>query len=197
MKIAARPDFGAEVTGLDLRTIGPEQVQLLKEAVYHHQLLVLHDALLDEGDYVAMARCFQDAVLYYKVQPFDVDKGLGELMEEFHRVAPGASHPAIVEHPVHGRRALYMSSGFTQCVEGMTVESSRALLRELFAFVEAPERVHMVPWQLGDLFFWDNRQLIHRATGQLHGQPSRSYRIGVYDGLPFYPGLPVTGENQP
>lgn len=293
MKIAARPDFGAEVTGLDLRTIGPEQVQLLKEAVYHHQLLVLHDALLDEGDYVAMARkfgtpqryfqshyhhpefaeifvsnnvpmggqkvgvagtgrmwhsdyqffpeplpltfvmprivppggtrgtmfvdlvralrelpphlqaplatarCFQDAVLYYKVQPFDVDKGLGELMEEFHRVAPGASHPAIVEHPVHGRRALYVSSGFTQCVEGMTVESSRALLRELFAFVEVPERVHMVPWQLGDLFFWDNRQLIHRATGQLHGQPSRSYRIGIYDGLPFYPGLPVTGENQP
>lgn len=293
MKIVARPDFGAEVTGLDLRTLGPDHVQRLKEAVYHHQLLVLRDALLDEGDYVAMAqkfgtpqryfqahyhhpefpeifvsnnvpngdrklgvagtgrmwhsdyqffpeplpltfvmprivppegsrgtmfvdlvgalrelparlreplehaRCFQDAVYYYKVQPGDLDKGLGELMDEFHAQAPGTSHPAIVEHPHNGRRALYVSSGFTQSIEGLPHERSRELLRELFAFVEAPERVRTVPWQLGDLFLWDNRQLIHRATGQLHGQPSRSYRIGVYDGLPFYPGLPITGDDQP
>jgi taurine dioxygenase len=57
--------------------------------------------------------------------------------------------------------------------------------------------VQQATWEPGVLLFWDNRQLIHRAAGQLHGQPSRSYRVGVYDGLPFYPGLPVTGESQP
>lgn len=146
---------------------------------------------------VENASCFQDAVYYYKVQPFDIDKGLGELMEEFHRQAPGAVHPAVIRHPVRERRALYTSSGFTLRIDGMAHERSQQVLRELFAIVEREDRVRMVPWQPGDLMLWDNRQVIHRATGQLHGQPSRSYRIGVYDGLPFYPGLPVTGEKQP
>lgn len=143
------------------------------------------------------ARCFQDAVYYYKVQPHDVDRGIGELMEQFHREAPGAVHPAVIRHPVLDRSALYVSSGFTLRVEGMRHEEGQSLLRDLFAAVEREDRIRTVPWQPGLLFLWDNRQLIHRANGQLHGQPSRSYRIGVYDGLPFYPGLPVTGEKQP
>jgi taurine dioxygenase len=143
------------------------------------------------------ARCFQDAVYYYKVQPFDIDKGLGELMEQFHREAPGAVHPAVIRHPLRDREALYVSSGFTLRIEGMPQERSQALLRELFAFVEADARVQIATWQPGDLMLWDNRQVIHRSSGSIHGQASRSYRIGVYDGTPFYPGLPVTGDNQP
>lgn len=142
-------------------------------------------------------RCFHDAVYYYKVQPGDIDKGIGELMEQFHREAPGASHPTVIRHPVLDREALYVSSGFTQRIEGLDDARSRELLAQAFAFLEASDRVRMVPWQPGDLMLWDNRQVAHRATGTLHGQPSRSFRIGVYDGLPFYPGLPVTGEVQP
>lgn len=143
------------------------------------------------------ARCWHDAVYYYKVQPFDVDKGILELMEEFHREAPGALHPAVIQHPRRDRRALYLSSGFTQRIDGLSHERSQALLREVFAFVEATERVHTATWQPGVLLLWDNRQVMHRSSGTLHGQSSRSYRIGVYDGEPFYPGLPVTGEVQP
>lgn len=146
---------------------------------------------------LAAARCFHDAVYYYKVQPFDVDKGILELMEEFHRQAPGALHPAMIAHPGLDRTALYVSSGFTQRVDGMPHERSQALLRATFAWLEQPERTHTAAWQLGDLFLWDNRQVMHRSSGTMHGQASRSYRIGIYDGLPFYPGLPVTGEDQP
>ena len=143
------------------------------------------------------ARCRQDAVLYYKVQPSDVDKGIGELMEEFHRTAPGAVHPAVVTHPVNGRRALFVSSGFTQRVEGMPHAASHQLLQATFDWLERECEAHLAPWQAGRLLLWDNRQVMHRSSGTLHSGPSRSYRIGVYDGLPFYPGLPVTGEVQP
>lgn len=146
---------------------------------------------------VAGTRCFQDAVYYYKVQPFDIDKGILELIEEFHRAAPGALHPTVIEHPLRPRQALYVSSGFTQRIDGMPHERSQTLLRELFAFLEQPARVHTATWQPGVLLLWDNRQVMHRSSGQLHGEASRSYRIGVYDGTPFYPGLPVTGEDQP
>ncbi|MBL8756424.1 MAG: TauD/TfdA family dioxygenase [Planctomycetes bacterium] len=293
MKIAARPNLGADVTDVDLHRLSPTDVARLKEAVYDHKLLVFHGVDLDDADYVAMARkfgvpqryfqshyhhprhpeifvsnnvpmdgakvgvagtgrmwhsdyqffpeplpltfvmpkivpsggargtlfvdmvaalrdlpphlreaiagtrCFQDAVYYYKVQPHDVDKGIAELMEEFHREAPGCLHPTIIDHPLRERQAVYVSSGFTLRIDGMPHERSQALLRELFAFLEQPERVHQATWAPGVLMLWDNRQVMHRATGQLHGQPSRSYRIGVYDGTPFYPGLPVTGEKQP
>lgn len=150
----------------------------------------LRDALLG-------TRLFQDAVYYYKVQPADIDRGLGELMEQFHREAPGALHPAFVTHPVNGRTAVYASSGFSQRVDGMPPERSQTLLRELFAFLEQPARVHTAAWAPGVLLLWDNRQVMHRSSGDLHGQPSRSYRIGIYDGLPFYPGLPITGDDQP
>ena len=40
--------------------------------------------------------------------------------------------------------------------------------------------------QEGDVLFWDNRGLIHRAMDQLTDEPSKSYRIGVYDEFPFY-----------
>jgi taurine dioxygenase len=143
------------------------------------------------------ARCFQDAVYYYKVQPADIDRGIGELMEQFHREAPGAVHPAVIRHPVNGREALYTSSGFTLRIDGMPHERGQELLRKLFAHVERAERSRVVPWVPGDLMLWDNRQVIHRASPGPQGQASRSYRIGVYDGLPFYPGLPVTGEGQP
>jgi taurine dioxygenase len=157
----------------------------------------LQELPADLANALRSASCFQDAVYYYKVQPADVDKGIGELMEEFHRQAPGSVHPAVIAHPVRDRRALYVSSGFTQRIDGVPHERSRELLAATFAFLEQPERVHTEHWQLGDLMLWDNRQVMHRSSGTLYGQASHSYRIGVYDGLPFYPGLPVTGERQP
>jgi taurine dioxygenase len=143
------------------------------------------------------ARCFHDAVLYYKVQPFDVDKSLLELMDEFHEVAPGATHPACIRHPARERLALYVSSGFTTRIEGLPPDRSRSVLQATFAFLEQDERTHLQRWQPGDLLLWDNRQVMHRSSGTLHGEASRSYRIGIYDGKPFYPGLPVTGDRQP
>lgn len=143
------------------------------------------------------AVCFHDAVMYYKVQPFDIDKGIGELMEEFHRDAPGALHPAFIQHPVLDRRALYLSSGFTTRIEGRTQEDAKRILNETFAWLEAEVQPCTEKWSDGKLLVWDNRQIMHRSSGTLDGGPSRSYRCGVYDGVPFYPGLGITGEEQP
>lgn len=143
------------------------------------------------------ATCFHDAVHYYKVQPFDIDKGIGELMEQFHREAPGANHPAFIKHPVLDRRALYVSSGFTTKVLGLSHEESQQVLNDTFEWMEAECEPATEKWAEGKLLFWDNRQIMHRSSGTLDGGPSRSYRCGVYDELPFYPGLPITRDEQP
>jgi (R)-3-[(carboxymethyl)amino]fatty acid dioxygenase/decarboxylase len=134
------------------------------------------------------ARCYHEAVMYYKVQPRDIDRAIAELMDEFRQLSPGASHPAVITHPVTGEQALYVSEGFTMKVEGRTAEDSQRILREVFEFLAQPRRVHEHAWGAGDLMLWENRTLIHRSSGIPKGEQSVSYRIGVYDGTPFYVG---------
>lgn len=122
----------------------------------------------------------------YKVQASDIDKSITEILEEFGAQTPAVRHPTVITHPVTGRKLLYVSRGFTVGIEGLAHEEGRAALAALFAYVERPEHVHLQPWAKGDILLWDNRQVIHMSSGQLHGSPSISYRIGVYDGLPFY-----------
>lgn len=131
----------------------------------------------------------------YKIQASDIDKSIAEVLEEFGRQTPPVKHPTAITHPVTGRRALYVSRGFTVGIDGLGHDESRAALDALFAYVERPEHVHVQPWRSGDVLLWDNRQVIHMSSGQLHGAPSISYRIGVYDGLPFY--AEKTGRSAP
>jgi len=128
---------------------------------------------------------FQDAWDYYKVQPFDIDKAVAELIDEWHEVAPGASHPMAPVHPVTGETILYVSSGFTKRIEGVTHEESEVLKAELFAIAEQERFRHCQTWSEGDVFLWDNRTLIHHASTVPKGQTSCSYRISLYDVLPF------------
>ncbi len=132
-------------------------------------------------------RAIHDAKLRYKVQPCDVDKSLLELMEEFTKMAPPVTHPTVIRHPVTGAPSLYVSSGFTVGFAGLSHEASTEALSQLTAFAEQPRFVHTHTWRAGDVLLWDNRPLLHMAGSSLHGEPSVSFRIGIYDGLPFYP----------
>jgi len=130
-------------------------------------------------------RFFHDAWDYYKVQPWDIDRALAEIIDDWHKEAPGASHPAVVTHPVTGERILFYSKGFTKRVEGIPYEQGQALLAELAEFVAQPKYKHCQEWREGDLYMWDNRSLIHHASTVPKGQSSMSYRISLYDELPF------------
>ncbi len=131
-------------------------------------------------------RAFHEATWYYKVQPEDMDKAIIEIMREFREITPGAKHPTTIVHPVTKERCIYVSEGFTTAIFGLTFEENRQVLHELFEFINREDHVHSHLWDDGDLLFWDNRQVIHRSGGQLRGDASVSYRIGVYDDLPFY-----------
>ena len=137
---------------------------------------------------IADKSCFHEAVMYYKIQPWDIDRAIAELMAEFRELSPGAHHPAIIEHPVTGEQALYISEGFTMSVDGMSHEQSGEILAELFDFARRPEFIHEHTWGAGDMMLWENRTLNHMSSGIPKGEKSVSYRIGVYDGLPFYNG---------
>jgi taurine dioxygenase len=122
----------------------------------------------------------------YKVQSTDIDRAIIDILAECERTAPAAVHPAVIQHPVRNKRALYLSSGFTTGFKDVAYEESKRVLAELVAFIERDEHVVQKAWREGEILLWDNRCLIHKAAHADVDEANLSYRIGVYDGLPFY-----------
>ncbi|MDH3665364.1 MAG: TauD/TfdA family dioxygenase [Paracoccaceae bacterium] len=76
--------------------------------------------------------------------------------------APGALHPAIIQHPRSSREALYLGRRRNAWIEGMERAKSDALLDALWAHATRPEFTYKHRWQVGDLLIWDNRATLHR-----------------------------------
>lgn len=131
-------------------------------------------------------KAIHEAKWRYKITPEDIDRAIVDIMEEFEKLAPATMHPAVIRHPVTNAEILYISRGFTTGIEGLSYEENRRFLPDLFAFIEQPQYMHTHRWELGDILLWDNRYLLHRAGDTPKGEKSVSYRIGIYDDLPFY-----------
>ena len=90
-------------------------------------------------------------------------------------------HPLARPHTETGRLALFVSPGYTIGIEGMPDEESVSLLQELYAHQARPEYVYRHKWSQGMLLMWDNRCVIHAATGGYEGHRRLLHRITVAD----------------
>lgn len=90
-------------------------------------------------------------------------------------------HPIARVHPETGRTALFVSMGYTIGIEGLSDEEATPLLLELFAHQVRPEFVYRHRWSQGMLVMWDNRCVVHAATGGYQGHRRLLHRITVAD----------------
>lgn len=86
-------------------------------------------------------------------------------------------HPVIRTHPETGKRAMFVSEGFTTAIEGWAPAASEALLQRLYAHCAQPAFVYRHQWREGDMVFWDNRCTLHLATGS--NEPRTLYRTTI------------------
>ena len=87
------------------------------------------------------------------------------------------THPIGRVHPETGRRALYVSPGYTIGIEGMDDAEAQPLLMELFRHQVRDDFIYRHRWQPGMLLMWDNRCVIHAATGGYDGHARLLHRI--------------------
>ena len=91
--------------------------------------------------------------------------------------------PVARRHPETGRVALYVSPGYTIGLAGLPDDEAQALLAELFAHQAQDRFVYRHRWQQGMLVLWDNRCLVHAATGGYQGHRRLLHRITVGERL--------------
>jgi taurine dioxygenase len=87
---------------------------------------------------------------------------------------PDAIYPAVVEHPITGRKVLEVVEQFLDRVvepekAGLTPEEADALLHRLVAHTRRPEFHYFHEWAPGDMVLWDNWRAMHCTTGTKPG----------------------------
>lgn len=88
-------------------------------------------------------------------------------------------HPLIRVHPETGRTALFCNMGYTIGIDGMSDDEANEILFFLYGHCGRPEFVYRHRWQPGMLTLWDNRCLLHAATGGYDGHRRLLWRITV------------------
>ncbi len=93
-------------------------------------------------------------------------------------------HPLIRCHPETGREALFSCLGYIIGIEGMDDAKAIPLLSELYQWQTRPEFLYRHAWQPGMLLMWDNRSVLHAATGGYDGHDRLLHRttIKAWDG---------------
>lgn len=110
----------------------------------------------------------------------------GKDFYERQKSIPDQVWPLVRTHPVTGRKALYVSPRFTVGIQRMAEAEADAVLDRLFAHQIRREFVYRHKWRDGDLVMWDNRCVIHQATGGFTYPDVRTmYRTVVAGDAPF------------
>lgn len=88
-------------------------------------------------------------------------------------------HPIIRPHPETGRAGLFGTLGYVRGFDGMDPEESNALLLELYQWQTRPEFQYRHQWQPQMLLMWDNRSVLHAATGGYEGHARLLHRTTI------------------
>jgi taurine dioxygenase len=88
-------------------------------------------------------------------------------------------HPLVRRHPETGEEGLFSCLGYIVGIEGMEEAAAFALLAELLAWQTRDEFVHRRKWSPGMVVLWDNRAVLHKATGGYEGHRRELHRTTI------------------
>ena len=88
-------------------------------------------------------------------------------------------HDFIRTHPETGRKSLFGCAGYIIGVAGMEHDEGWDLVTELYRWQTRPEFQYRHKWEPDMLLMWDNRCLLHMATGGYAGHDRLLHRTTI------------------
>ena len=87
------------------------------------------------------------------------------------------SHPMVKIHPETNKECLFINPVYTINIEGFSEDESQQLLWELYEHMIKDQFVYEHVWNDDMLIMWDNRTVMHQATGGYDGYDRLLHRI--------------------
>ena len=172
------PPAGTCLFGITIPPQGGDTLFADQVAAYER----LPDAMRDKADTLT---AIHSAELGYAPNGAygDDDKESGRSMNIIpsERAREKHEHPFVRTHHETGKKALYSSPAYIQAFAGMEKEESDALLIEFYGLQSKDELVYSHKWQKNMLVMWDNRSLLHAATGGYDGHNRLLHRTTIAD----------------
>jgi taurine dioxygenase len=81
-----------------------------------------------------------------------------------------AVHPVVIRDPVTEKPALYVNSGYTERIVGLSDHESESVLRMLFDHVNTPDLHVRLKWDTQTVVLWEERVTQHRAINDFTGR---------------------------
>jgi taurine dioxygenase len=88
-------------------------------------------------------------------------------------------HPIIRNHPETGRKGLFSCFGYIIGIDGMEEAEAVPLLLELYQWQGREAFQYRHKWQGDMLLMWDNRSVLHAATGGYDGHHRLLHRTTI------------------
>jgi alpha-ketoglutarate-dependent taurine dioxygenase len=89
----------------------------------------------------------------------------GDPDQHVERAYTEKARPAVVTHPVSGRRILFVNPLHTHGFQGMARDEAFALIEELAQHSTRDQFVYYHQWRVGDVLMWDELATMHRGAG--------------------------------
>jgi taurine dioxygenase len=151
------PSLGAVLLARKIPLLGGDTLWASASAAY--------DALpASLQDYLGTLSAIHDLAKSFPADRFGADPQANEQLERAKRNNPPVVHPVIRTHPQTGKKAIYVSEGFTTGIVGMDPTMAEPLLAMLYAHITRPEFTVRWKWRVGDVAIWDNRPTQHYAV---------------------------------
>ena len=88
-------------------------------------------------------------------------------------------HPIIRKHPETGREGIFGTFGYIIGIEGMEQQEGMKLLLELARWQGQEQFQYQHKWKKDMLVMWDNRSVLHKATGGYQGHDRLLHRTTI------------------
>ncbi len=111
----------------------------------------------------------------------DRENGRSMAIKPSEKARETCPHPLVREHRETGAKALFSSAAYIQSFEGMSLEESQTLAMELYVHQTQAKFQYRHKWEKNMLVIWDNRSLLHSATGGFDGYDRLLHRVTIAD----------------
>jgi taurine dioxygenase len=175
----AQPPSGTCLLAVDIPPLGGD-------TLFANQIAAFNALTPERQEFLRGLTAIHSAQLAYAPDGSYGEKDTGRSMD----IRPDESaratqtHPLVQRHPETGEEALYSTLGYIIGIEGMDQADAIALLSELAQWQSRDEFVYRHRWEPDMLVMWDNRSVLHKATGGYEGHRRELHRttIAAYAG---------------
>lgn len=153
------------------------------DTLFANQHLALEDMPSELRSKIDGLRAVHSATLAYGTKGAygDNDKDAGRSMDirTSEEAEAARKHSLIRAHPETGREAIYGTIGYVIGYDDLPMEKAAPLLMELHEWQTQDRFVYRHKWKAGMLVMWDNRSVLHKATGGYEGHERLLHRTTI------------------